>query len=79
MVLNADELTIESINPAYQQLLGTRDVNGLPMSEIFTGNHVDDLIKALRTAVRESQPLKTGPIFASVDGVSPTDLASFTR
>ena len=68
MVLNADDLTIESINPAYTQLLGTRDVKGLPMSEIFTGKQVDDLIKALRTSVRESQPLITGPIFASVDG-----------
>ena len=38
------------------------------MSEIFTGQQVDDLIKALRTSVRESQPFITGPLFASVDG-----------
>ena len=68
MVLNADDLTIQSINPTYKQLLGTRDVRGLPMSEIFSGEHVDDLIKALKTSVRESRALTMGPIFASVDG-----------
>jgi len=68
MVLNPEDLTIQTVNPAYKQLLGTRDVNGLPMSEVFTGKNLDELIKTLRTAVRESQPLKTGPIFASVDG-----------
>ena len=68
MVLNADDLTIQSINPAYTKLIGTRDVRGLPMSEIFTGKQVDELIKALRTSVRESQPFITRPLFASVDG-----------
>jgi len=68
MVLNAEDLTIQALNPAYKQLLGTREVNGLPISEVFTGKHVDDLIKTLKTAVRESQALNTGPIVASVDG-----------
>jgi len=68
MVLNADDLTIQSINPAYTKLIGTRDVKGLPMSEIFTGQQVDELIKSLRKSVRESQPFITGPLFASVDG-----------
>jgi two-component system CheB/CheR fusion protein len=68
MVLHAEDLTIQAINPAYKQLLGSRDVNGLPVSEVFTGKQVDDLIKALRTAVRESQTLDTSPIMASIDG-----------
>ena len=68
MVLSAENLTIQSVNPAYKQLLGTRNVNGLPMSEVFHGQHVDDLVKTLRTAIRESQALNTGPILASVDG-----------
>jgi myosin heavy subunit len=78
MVLNAEDLTIQSINPAYQQLLGTRDVKGLLMSEVFTGNHVDDLMKALRTAVRDSQTLTTGPILASVNG-DQSDRPRFTH
>ena len=68
MVLSAEDLTIQAVNPAYQQLLGSRDVNGLPMSEVFSGKHVDDLIKNLRTAIRESQAINTGPIQASVNG-----------
>ena len=68
MVLNAGDLTIQAVNPTYKQLLGNRDVQGLPMSEVFSGKHVDDLVKTLRTAARESQALNTGPIFASVDG-----------
>jgi phage-related tail protein len=68
MVLNADDLTIQSINPTYKQLLGGRDVNGLPMSEVFTGKQVDSLLKTLKTAARDSATFNTGPILASVDG-----------
>lgn len=71
MVLNAEDLTIQAINPAYKQLIGDRNVSGVPMSELFNGKDVDDLIKALTTAVRESQALNTGAIFASVDGANP--------
>jgi hypothetical protein len=68
MVLNPEDLTIQTVNPAYKQLLGTRDVNGLPMSEVFAGKDLDELIKTLRTAIRESQALNTRPVLASVDG-----------
>lgn len=67
MVLNSDDLTIHALNPAYKQLLGNRDLEGLPMTEIFGGKDVDELIRVLKRAVRESQPLITGPILASVD------------
>ena len=79
MVLNAEDLTIQTVNPAYKQLLGTRDVNGLPMSEVFTGKNLDQLIKTLKTAVRESQALNTGPIFASVDGEHNPDATRFNH
>jgi PAS domain S-box-containing protein len=79
MVLNAEDLTIQTVNPAYKQLLGTRDVSGLPMSEVFTGKSLDQLIKMLRTAVRESQALNTGPIFASVDGEHNPDATRFNH
>lgn len=68
MVLKADDLTIQAINPAYNQLLGGRNVQGLPMSEVFSGRHVEELMKLLRTAARDSATLKTDPIVASVDG-----------
>lgn len=68
MVLDAEDFTIQAVNPAYRKLLGTRDVNGLTVSEVFSGKNVDQLIKTVRAAVRESQALNTGPILASVDG-----------
>lgn len=77
MVLNAEDLTIQSINQAYRQLLGKREVNGLPMGEVFGGKQVENLIKALKTATRESQTIETGPILASVNGALDADGAHF--
>jgi len=71
MVLHAEDLTIQSANAAYTQLTGGRDVSGLPMSEVFTGKHLNDLIETVKTAIRESQPVNTGPILAGVDGGNP--------
>lgn len=68
MVLNAEDLTVHAVNPAYQQLFGEREIQALPVSDLFDGRQVDDLIKLLRTAVRESITLKTDPIVASVNG-----------
>jgi len=68
MVLSAGDLTIQALNPAYKQLLGSRDAIGLTVSEVFSGTQVDELIKTLRTSVRESQSFTTDPILASVDG-----------
>jgi two-component system CheB/CheR fusion protein len=67
MVLNAEDLTIQTINPAYEKLLGTRDVVGLPISEVFGGREVDELIRILRRSLRERQPFEVGPILANVD------------
>jgi len=71
MVLQAGDLSIQSVSPNYKQLLHGRDVNGLPMNEVFTGKEVDSLVKVLKTAARESQTLNTGPILAGVDGDNP--------
>lgn len=66
MVVNAEDLTIQRVNPSYQQIFGTRDVIGLPISEVFTGHEVDHLVKILKTAVREGQTVHTTPIEALV-------------
>src|ERR1043166_2292143 len=36
MVLEAENLTIQAVNPAYKPLLGTRSVLGLPLGEILS-------------------------------------------
>jgi chromosome segregation ATPase len=60
MVLNAEDLTVHAINPACRELLGDRNVQGLPMSELFSGREVEELIKLIRTAARQLQTLQHG-------------------
>ena len=66
MVLNADDLTIQRVNPSYRQLLGTRDVTALPLREVFSGRDLDYLLKQLKRAVREKQAVRTEPIDAFI-------------
>ncbi len=68
MVLNAQDLTIETANPGYKQLFGDRDITGLPASEVFSGKDVDQLLKLIKTAVREGQAANTKAIHAGVVG-----------
>jgi phage-related tail protein len=67
MVLDAEDLTVHAVNPAYKQLLGNRNVNGLPISDVFGGEQVDELVEALKSTLEEAQSHTTGPIIASVN------------
>ncbi|HKP83460.1 MAG TPA: CheR family methyltransferase [Pyrinomonadaceae bacterium] len=68
MVLNAEDLTIQAVNPGYKQLLSNRNLLGSPVSEVFNGKDVSDLIKVVAKAIHEGQSINTAPIHASVDG-----------
>jgi two-component system CheB/CheR fusion protein len=69
MVLNADDdLTIHAVNPAYKDLLDTRSVIGLPLTEVFGGKDMGDFIKILTRAVRDGESINTAPMVASVGG-----------
>lgn len=68
-MLDAEDLTIQAVNPAYKQFLGDREVKGLPRSEVFSGKQLDELIKVLKSAARDGQTAETGPILAGVDTV----------
>lgn len=65
MVVNAEDFTIYAVNPAYQQLLGTRDVSNAPLNEVFGGKDIDELINVLRQAARNMKSINTAPIAAS--------------
>ena len=67
MVLNAEDLTVQAVNPAYKRLLGTRNVNGLALSDIIAGKQANELMKVLQASTCEAQAHTTGPIMASVD------------
>jgi len=68
MVLRGDDLTIQTLSPSYQQLLGERKPAGLPVSDVFSGNDLDQFNKLLRKAVREKQSVRTPPINAIIPG-----------
>jgi PAS domain-containing protein len=67
MVLNAEDLTVIAVNPAYKELLAAdREVIGLPITEVFRGKDIDDFVRLLRTAVREGQTINSSPLVASI-------------
>jgi two-component system CheB/CheR fusion protein len=66
LIVNAEDITVERVNPTYQRILGSRIVTGLPVSEIFSGRDVDKLLKLLVTAVRERETIQTSPLEATV-------------
>jgi two-component system, chemotaxis family, CheB/CheR fusion protein len=68
MVLDAEDFTVQAVNPSYNRLLGNRDITGLTISEVFAGGNVDQLTKILRAAAREEQSLTTPPIRAGLSG-----------
>ncbi len=67
MVLDAADLTIQSINPGYRELLAGRDVIGLPIGDLFRGKHLGGLITTLRRVAREGQAITTEPLQANAD------------
>ena len=74
MVVNAQTLIIETINPGYKQMLGDRDVIGLPISEVFSGKDLEHLLNVLRTAGRDGESVTTTPIKANVaEGIAPVE------
>jgi two-component system CheB/CheR fusion protein len=73
MILNAEDLTIQTVNPAYKQLLADRNVIGLPMSEVLSGPDLDKLIKLLKAAVRKRESTSTPPVSVNMnDGENAT-------
>jgi two-component system CheB/CheR fusion protein len=66
MVLNADDLTVRTVNPGYKQMLGNRDVTGLSIHEIFKGEDVKQLERLLNKTIRDKQSMKTPSLRASL-------------
>jgi two-component system CheB/CheR fusion protein len=69
MVLNADDLTIQTVNPAYKELFAGRDVYGLTIGEVFSGRDRDKLLQLLNTVVQEGQSVQSEPLIVSADKI----------
>ncbi|HEX3249453.1 MAG TPA: CheR family methyltransferase [Pyrinomonadaceae bacterium] len=68
MVLNAADLTIQSINRGYQELFGNRKVVGLTINEVFSGRQLETLINLLQTASHAEQAITSEPMKANAEG-----------
>lgn len=69
IAVKAEDLSVLRVNPAYQQLLGSRDVTGLPIGEVFSGHDLDHFIELLKRAIREGQTLHTPRLHATIRGI----------
>ncbi|HEU4834834.1 MAG TPA: CheR family methyltransferase [Pyrinomonadaceae bacterium] len=68
MVLNAEDLSIHAVNSAYQELLGTRDIIGLALTDVFGGNDMEQFVEILKSSVKTAKAINTPPFVASVGG-----------
>jgi len=66
MVLNADNFTVHAVNPAYKDLLSSREVRGLSVRDVFSGPDVDQLVQLLQGSAEDGQSIKSGPLLASI-------------
>ena len=78
MVLNAEDLTIHAVNSAYQDLLGGRNIIGLPITEVFGGKDMEEFIRILTRSVKNAKTVNTPPFVASV-GASASDSRRFVH
>lgn len=65
MVLDAANLTIQTVNPGYRELFAGRDVNGWSIREVFVGKDLDKLVKLLKNVIEDGQSIKSGPLLVS--------------
>ena len=62
MIVSADDLMIEAINPGYALLLGKREIIGLPLTEFFEGKDLHKLTDTLRKVAQHGKPVTTAPM-----------------
>ena len=79
MILNAEDFTIQAVNPAYKQLLADRNIVGLPMSEVFSGNDLEELVTSLKLAIRKRESISTLSMRASVSGGDGANVQRFVH
>lgn len=63
MVVDAHSYKIDAVNPGYALLLGRTEVIGLPVSEFFRGEDLEEFLNTLNHVVEEGRALTTRPMF----------------
>ena len=67
MVLDAEDLTIQTVNPGYKDLFGNRNVTGLRITDVFTGTDMDQFANLLKAVSENGQSIKSEPLMASAN------------
>jgi len=62
MVVDVDDLTIQSVNPGYALLLGKRDVIGQRVTSFFSGSDLENLVEILDEVRKNGRPITTPPL-----------------
>lgn len=68
MVLNAEDLTVQAVNPGYADVLKDRNTTGTALTEIFGGKDMEQLLNLLKNSAQQGQSLSSSPINAGVRG-----------
>lgn len=64
LILDKDTLSVQTINPGYRETLAGREVIGLPVTEVFSGQDMEQLIKLLKTTAAGTQAVTSPPMKA---------------
>ena len=68
MVVDAQDFTIQAVNPGYALLLGKRNVIGQPLADFFDGPDLKQLVTILRQVAEQRKAVTTPPM--SVNAVA---------
>jgi len=69
MILDSDSLMIRVINPGYKSLFADQNVIGKPITEVFSGKELEQLVMILKDAARDGQSITTPPMKVTPEGV----------
>lgn len=64
MILDKKSLTVQTINPAYVETLAGRDVLGLPLNKVFSGEDLGQLVKHVNRSADGGQAVTSPPMKA---------------
>jgi two-component system CheB/CheR fusion protein len=67
MVVDANDLKIQAVNPGYAMLLGKRDVIGQSVTSFFNGPDLEKLVEALGQVTKSGKPTTIGPMYVRAE------------
>ncbi|HEU4508216.1 MAG TPA: CheR family methyltransferase [Pyrinomonadaceae bacterium] len=79
MVLNADDFTVQAVNPGYAEMLNGRSPTGMSLNELLSGKDMEQLLHLLKHAAQQKRSVSSNPINAGVSSDGQLDDARFVH